>query len=326
MQRQALNGVICVGTLSALLILPTAAVAKHGEEVIGASQSADFQLKGSKGYSISVSGNRETVTLTAKRGSSSATYMTDGFVSPKKIKARLGRLGRVSVRFHPHGRPKRIPASQYGCRGKAETVRSGIWVGRIEFEGEQAYTAVHATRANGTATSSPKLKCSSDEGMEGKEGKSSDTRLTVLNASSDAGPVIVTALLIRSKAHPNRDLSGVGASLIETRGRRLVIFRSINSLVKDDAVTLNEDGGHITSLTIAPPAPFTGTATFQRTQGSKGSWTGTLAGAFPGRGELNLAGLEFSAEVSRIGTLTGLISLIHLGSSSLEASCTCNRE
>jgi hypothetical protein len=55
----------------------------------------EFTLKGSNGYSISVSGNRETVTLTAKRGSSSVTYMADGFASPTKIKARLGRLGRT---------------------------------------------------------------------------------------------------------------------------------------------------------------------------------------------------------------------------------------
>jgi hypothetical protein len=309
MKRHALIGAIWGGTLVALLIPPAAAVAKHGEDVIEASQSVEFTLKGSNGYSISVSGNRETVTLTAKRGSSSVAYITDGFASPTKIKARLGRLGRVSMRFHPRGEPTRIPASQSGCRGGAETVRSGTWVGRIEFDGEQAYTAVHATRAKGTVTRSPKLRCSN---QEGKEGDSSGTQWTVLSASSDTRPISFAVFLVTSETHPNLDFSGVGASLFEVRGRTLAILRSINSIVKNDAVTLNEDGNQITSATIAPPAPFTGTAAFQRTQGSEGSWTGTLAGDFPGRGEVTLAGPEFSAEVSRISSPADLIALIHL--------------
>jgi hypothetical protein len=76
------------------------------------------------------------------------------------------------------------------------------------------------------------------------------------------------------------------------------ITRSIKvNPTKSDAFAWNEEGGHITSATLAPPAPFTGTATFQRTRGAKGSWMGTLAGDFPGRGEVTLAGPEFSVEV-----------------------------
>jgi hypothetical protein len=44
-------------------------------------------------------------------------------------------------------------------------------------------------------------------------------------------------------------------------------------------------------------APFKGTATFQRTGGSKGTWSGSLVGDLLGRGEVALAGPEFSAEI-----------------------------
>lgn len=295
MRKRALIGVIGVGALLAFLALPGAAVAKRGTFVIEASQSVEFQLKGSRGYSISVFGNREAVTLTAKRRGSSASYTANGFTSATMIKARLGRLGRISVRFHSHGGPKRTPLPQGNCRGEAETVDSGTWVGRIEFKGEQAYTDVHATRARGTVTNSPKLTCSSHED---KGNKSSDFRWTILSASSDARAIFSTAFLITSETHPGLDGSGFGASLLEVHSRGLSIVRSINVGAKSDAFALSEEGGQITSVTIAPPAPFKGTATFQRTRGSKGSWTGTLAGDFPGRGEVTLAGPEFSAEVS----------------------------
>jgi hypothetical protein len=296
MRKQALIGVVGVCALLALLALPSTVVAKKGKRfAFGASQSVEFQLKGSKDYSISVSGNHGRVTLTADNRDSSVSYAAKGFISPTRIKARLGRLGRVAVRFHPHGDPRQVPPLQ-GCRGKAGTVDSGTWVGRIEFEGEQAYTAVHATRARGTVTKSPKLTCSR-HGDE--EGNSQDFQLTILSASSDARAIFSTAFQITSKTHPELDSTSFGASLWEARSRGLSIVRSINVSTKSSAFAVNEEGGRVTSATLTPSAPFKGTATFQRTHGSTGSWTGTLAGDFPGRGEVTLAGPEFSAEVSR---------------------------
>lgn len=295
MRRQNLIGVV---VLAALLALPGAAVAKGGRLTIGASQSVEFQLKGSKGYAISVNGADGQVTLTASHRGSSASYSTKGLASPTRIKARLGRLGRVSVRFQPRGNPRHVKFPQGDCRGGDETVESGSWVGRIEFEGEQAYTAVHATRAEGKVTNSEKLSCSKHQG---KESTPAGFQWTILSASSKARGIFSTAFLISSDAHSGLDGSSFGASLLEVHRRGMSIVRSINADAKSDAFTVSEEGGHVTAATIAPPAPFEGTATFQRTTGLKGSWAGTLAGDFPGRGEVTLAGPEFAAEVSRIG-------------------------
>lgn len=296
MRRQSLIGVVGVVVLAALLTLPGAAIAKGGGFTIGPSQSMEFQLKGSRGYSISVSGEGRAVTLTARRKGSSASYTAKGFVSSTRIKARLGQLGRVSVRFHSHGDPRHVSFPQGECRGGDETVESGTWVGRIEFEGEQEYTAVHATRAKGKVASSEKLTCSTHQG---KESNSLGFQSTILSASSDARGIFSTAFLTSSDAHPDLDGSTFSASLLEHH-RGISIVRSIGVNAKSDAFAVSEEGGQITSATIAPPAPFGGTATFQRTKGSKGSWTGTLAGNFPGRGEVTLAGPEFSAEISRM--------------------------
>lgn len=297
MKPRAWIGVIGIAALIALLALPGAAVAKGKRFVFGPSQSMEFQLKGSRGYSISVLADHEIVTLTAKHKGSSASYTTQGVTSPTRIGARLGRLGRISVRFHSHGNPKQTPVPQGDCHGKDETVDSGTWVGQIEFEGEQAYTAVRANRAKGTVTTSPKLTCNKHEGNGA--GTPPDFKVTLLNASSSARGIFATAFQITSDAHPELDGSAFSASLLEAHSRGMSIVRSIEASVKNNAFALNEEGGQVTSATITPSAPFKGTATFQRTRGSKGSWTGTLAGDFPGRGEVTLAGPEFSAEVSR---------------------------
>jgi hypothetical protein len=295
--RRAPIGIVLIGVLVALLVSPGAAGAKGGGFALGPSHSVELRLKGSKGYSISVSGDSKTVTLTAERKGSSASYTTKGFASDTRIKARLGRLGRVSVRFHPRGRPKHVPFPQGNCRGGTETVDSGTWVGRIDFEGELGYTVAHATRARGKITSSTKLTCS---GHEEKGGNHPDFQSTMLSASSDARAIFSTAFLFTSETLRGLDGAAFDALLLEAHNRGLTIVRSINAEAKSNAVVLNKEGGHIASATIAPPAPFMGTATFQSTRGSKGSWTGTLAGDFPGRGVVTLAGPEFSAKVLRV--------------------------
>lgn len=294
-RRRPSIGVAGIGVLVALLALPGAAIAKGGSFVTGPSHSVELRLRGSKGYSISVSGDRETVTLTAERKGSSASYTTKGLASATRIKARLGRLGRVSVRFHSHGGPKRTPLPKGICRGEAEMVESGTWVGQIQFNGEQGYTTVHATRAKGTITDSPKQTCSIPGG---KEGNLPNFQATIFSAASDAKGIFATSL--SSDSRPSIDGSLFTASLLEFHRRGLSIIRSISTDAKGDAIALNEEGDHITSATITPPAPFKGTATFQRTHGSEGSWTGTLAGDFPGRGEVTLAGPKFFAKVSRV--------------------------
>jgi hypothetical protein len=53
----------------------------------------------------------------------------------------------------------------------------------------------------------------------------------------------------------------------------------------------------VISATIEPPAPFSGSATYLSSpEYPSGSWTGSLAGDFPGVGMVSLAGPEFCAE------------------------------
>jgi hypothetical protein len=282
-----------VGVVISLFALPGSAIAKGHNFVIGPSQTMEFHLKGSNGFSISVFGSGGDVSLTARHGGSSASYSTRGFVSPARLKARFGHLGRVSVRFHSATGPQRVLQTAKDCHGKGEVVDRGQWVGRIEFQGEQAYTTVHASRARGKVIKTPKRTCSLPE----TEGSYPNLRVTFLHAASQASGASFAAFKVTSSTYPKFDTAVFTASLLELRGRRLFIDRSISVNTEADAFASIGKKNHIESATIAPPAPFKGTATFQRTNGSEGSWSGSLVGDFPGRGEVALAGLEFSAEI-----------------------------
>jgi hypothetical protein len=284
---------ICLALMTAAYTMPTTAKARDGYFVIPASRSSEFRLKGSDGYSISVFGSHSQVSLAASGHHASVSYTTSGLVSSKWMKARFGRLGRISVRFHPSGPPRLVrPAGN--CRGKGKLVEAGRFVGTIVFEGENGYTAVHTSRTRGRMVRTSKQVCSNT----GEGGDGGGTfHWTILSASSESNGIFFTAFKIASKAHPALDGTGFEAMIIEIPSRKLTILRSISTDADLNAFATTESGGRITSATITPPAPFTGSATFQKVKGSHGTWTGSLAGNFPGRGEVGLAGPEFSAEI-----------------------------
>jgi len=308
--------VIAIGLAIAAAALPTAAGAKLrfiGEFENGPSRSAEFKLKGSNGYSISVSGTIgqpkpvRPVTLTARNSDgASVTYLAQGVATEKRIEASFGALGHISVRFHP-SQPPHFVQRAANCRGSGELVHAGNFIGTIAFEGEQGYTTLHASRAKGIVTQSFKEVCS--EGGEGHASHPPPISLTMLDATSRSTPGYTSfdALRVVSKPRPQGfgGLCSFLASIFEVQpplkpgGRpALAIIRSIHATAKPSAFSTTASGAEITSASIAPPVPFTGAATYVKGQGSRGSWSGSLAANFPGLGEVSLAGPEFSARIS----------------------------
>lgn len=287
-----LRFLILTGLAALLLGGADTAVAKRGYYVVPASRSAEFTLQGSGGYQVSVYASHGRVQLSARKGKLSASYSAPGKTTPERVEARLGSLGRVSVRFHPSGSPRqqRVPE---GCKGKGEVVQRGAFAGKVEFEGEQGYTTLHASRARGTVTSVPKRTC-----KELGSGGGMSLDLTLLSADSGPEGIVVTAFRIASSAHPTIGSAVFGAAIFERQAHHLRITRSVSAAGGLDAFTTEKAGGEVVSAMLAPPSPFTGSATYQQTNGQHGTWTGTLAATFLGRGEVSLAGPQFTAEIS----------------------------
>jgi hypothetical protein len=319
--------IIGIGISIAAIALPAAAAGKVGHYVTQSSRSTEFKIMASNGYSVSVSGSIGApkpirgVTLTARNSSgASVSYLAQGVATEKRIEASFGALGRISVRFHP-SQPARLVRRAQNCRGPGELVHEGHFVGTIQFEGEQGYTALHASRARGQVTRSFKEVCS-----EGGAGQSGPIRWTMLDATSTA-PVQTSfeanGLSYQPRPHGPSRFCVFLASIYERQpplkpgGPGLSVIRSILATARLSAISTTTSGRVITSALVTPPAPFTGTAYYTKGQGSQGSWSGSLAANFPGRGELRLAGPGFSAQAQILGRLgkgksngSGVIQLV----------------
>jgi hypothetical protein len=110
---------------------------------------------------------------------------------------------------------------------------------------------------------------------------------------------VLKPVLVASSKNKNRKVElqtyfsgeepGFFAGVSERRGR-LRIYRSLSQSGKEGDITFGTAG----RITISPPNPFSGTAEYLPRQDGHVSWLGTIAGTFPGIGDVSLAGPLFS--------------------------------
>ena len=299
-------------------LAPASAVAKRGYFATDPSSSMQGHLRGSNGYGISLSGNGGFVSLAVQGHNAAVQYFGKGTAGKGRIKARFGSLGRVALRFHPRGKARLHKEPESGCRGGDSLVQPGVFVGKLDFEGEQGYTAIHASRIKGTVTHTKRQICKdsgSEEGEEGEEGFPSSLDLTFLNATDGENEVSFNAFKIKFKSKPGRSGISFNATVVGSPPG-LLVFRSIQITTKDSTTfsVVKTSHGQVDEATLTPPAPFSGSATYRRAVAKKSeTWAGTLAGDFPGLGTVSLAGPEFCAEGVLLkgcnGPAAGLVGL-----------------
>lgn len=270
-----------------------AMAARHGSNANGAAE-AEFTVKASKGYSISVSGAGHSVTLFASDNEGIALYRVHGRVSRDAIEARFGSLGKVSVRFRESRKVKRERPPK-GCTGKPRTTTFGAFLGAIRFRGEHGYTRVHVRRAHGSVSTSPHWRCNPEGNgkvpspLFPKAGAHS----TVLVAS--APHIDFLAMGAEEPEGTRADFSFFIGVSTENRGR-LHIERM--ALTAGDQSTFTFDQA-LDLATVTPPPPFTGTATFQRNPDGSIAWAGDLRMNLPGAKGIPLTGLSFTAALAK---------------------------
>ena len=253
----------------------------------------ELHARGSHGFGVSISGSSSQVYLTVRGHHASNMYMVRGQVGDEEIKAGFGRLGRVAMRFREGRKARVVPGSDGNCKGGGEIIERGSFIGTLNFRGEQGYSTVHTARATGRVVRIGRLVCGTEKGGGG-EG-SSGLHWLWLDARSKNGTVSFSANKITSQVHPKLDGAFFDASIFELRPRGMSVVRTLDTQADPAAFTAEKSDGHIAAASVAPPAPFRGTAAYQPTEGAT-SWTGTLTGVFPGRGEVRLAGPEFCVD------------------------------
>jgi hypothetical protein len=209
----------------------------------------------------------------------SVTYDFPGIVEDGSIEADLGQYGQISVVFHPLSGG--MSAAEFGCSHRMSAV-AGYYEGTISFHAS-GLTTVDASRAKGSVGLALSLLCA--EEVE----KDLGTRPGAVLEISGAMPAPRLTLAQGKRAVDTR----VEADIFE-RLRGVAIERRVSIPASNSAFT--HRGLRTASVNL--PAPFSGSATFDRDRASD-SWRGNLRVDFPGRRGVALTGKGVKASLRR---------------------------
>ncbi|MBN9492072.1 hypothetical protein J0H33_01800 [bacterium] len=278
------------------------------------SVEQQFTLEGTNGFSVSVKvRNRRRLTLSASKGSlfssSQARYELLAPQAPgsDEIVARLGRLGRIDVRFVP----KSVKEAKYlpdHCRGDKTIIEQGRFVGRIAFRGERGFTRVHAAGATGLVTKIPPRICHTPASQAKKERRQKAAAKRAKEELAGGGGTfqeialgvrtgrkagfIAVRLAIQEKKNTKKSFSMssfvVGARI--HRGKIKELSTATDLLEPGSNFKVTDPQHPTAGAVIEPPPPFSGSATFSRESAHQVSWTGDLRVELPAVGDLRLTG------------------------------------
>jgi hypothetical protein len=255
-----------------------------GERFFG--YSVGFSLQGTNGYSVGIYGFSERrdgrgevfVGVTRKgRYRSGASYGAPGIVSEDFVKADLGSFGKVDLAVHPSGQTKRIDIK---CSKESYPFETGEYEGVVEFEGEQGYTRVSATRIPFQPVTS---FCGGGSGYGESRGPGiPGARLSGISFAHGRRLSFQV-----NKNHPRKGRVPFSVELGE-RHEGIRIHRAVRGFAGGGGFRFDPD---LRSAELSLPSPFSGTATLRRRPNSvTPRWTGDLAVDFVGRPDVRLAG------------------------------------
>lgn len=306
---------------AAVILAVPASVAAF--ESPAAGPTAAFAVKGTHGYQVNVSISHGWSRLSVSKGADdpfgdgAEYWLFKGSVGAGTFAADFGHLGRISVHFDPSKKVRRVAIPF--CHGGPESTRFGSFEGTIRFNGEGGYTAVDAARVRGTISSSPRLKChlpreSGKQRGGGSGGKRRRPLLTTFSASSVRDGVFLEA------THSGDDpLDSTILAMTQERDHGVVISRHV--IASGPGVVFSTDAG-LNSATLAAPAPFSGSAGFQRIDDYTSRWEGPLTVSFPGRPDVPLTGRNYSWSLNsaRVSSSSISISISTFGVVSMASS------
>ncbi|HWM63685.1 MAG TPA: hypothetical protein VNP96_06815 [Solirubrobacterales bacterium] len=285
-----------------LLCLPSATA-------LGAPE-AEFAVKATNGYEISVEGIGAQVTMTVKGRGATATYTVQGRVSPRRLKGRFGNLGRIAMRFQARGKPKRI-APPEGCQGPKRNLSEGVFVGSFRFKGERGYTQLQKKRVPGSVSTGRRWRCGSLEGSGPAAGPGGGLdrlpfwgRIHVLGAFDPKERSVFAAVGFKEVDEIDDTIFLAGTT---ERHGSMRIGRSALAFARARAFAAAPG---LTGATVRPPRPFRGTAVFVRNADGATSWDGPLTVSLPGAEAVPLTGPGFTTDLVRPKSVAEFAALL----------------
>jgi len=311
----------------AIALVATLAASSPSADARG-KERLEFQLRASNGYQVRLQASDSTAVVVVNRGMpkgdlgfAESAYVVRARTSANRLRATFGDRGRVSMRFRPSGRARYAPSRRPCRRADRRVTRFGTFVGSFRFTGENGYTKVRVQRVSGRVVSPAAPRCRRPVGRR-RRGTAAIWKALA------APPVAVRKSLDRHAAAeasallggPSRDVTFLGASWrqgltaqsfgaieigplgtlylaasLHTEGR-LGVFRIALAAGSAASLSVNDP---LSLARVKPPAPFSGSATFEHFDDGTRSWTGTLAISFPGAPSMPLTGPPFKAKLRR---------------------------
>lgn len=284
-------------TILALLATPVLAGAKPGYVVLPGYHAVELNLEGSHGYSIQITKTNRFVEMYVNRDPDNAVYLIRRRqTNDDGIEAEFPGVGRVSVEFHPVGPPQKEGGFFPPCKGGKTTKQPGYFQGTIHIRGERGYTSAHTDRALGEVATVTKEICKRSIFNHSKSTPAEgETRLFATSGPKHGRSVALSANTVNFGS--TVETFFVGSAFERREGMGISRQAFVRGTAAD--LALGDTGEYPASATITPPAPFHGSAAFQRVPEGENSWTGSLSVVLPGLGRVALAGPSFSAKLCR---------------------------
>jgi hypothetical protein len=295
--------------LLAALVAAPAAGAQAGRtakpaatEVFPAGRTAFINTQGTDGWQLQVSAvlpagkkskrpiglfargpHREEVAYIGTEGSLTADGLIEG-------KARG--VGRIAVRFQQTSEQPVTFDTEPGCTTEGRSaVLKGIFRGTIQFHGEGGYTTVQRSSAPGTIEVHPRIVCPRPKQPPHKPtAADAGTGYVLAGRDEDGGSLTFDAWDTGLKLPGAGPVINFSATYSHRQGKLLVV--AMTKAVSEEgeaSFSLTAPSGTPTEATVAPPAPFSGAATFKLESATTASWTGDLSVEVPTLGTVNLA-------------------------------------
>jgi hypothetical protein len=299
-----LRPLLALLTALALLALPGAALAVTTKVQPGSTWiSVELPTRGGWQVEIGTAVNGESrtpVSISAndRAAHASLSYGVHGrWTKDGTIVAKFPGIGRVNLRFDQAAVKKETDNGEPGCTvGRETLVRKGTFRGRIKLDDPEGFGRVNLGEAPGTIYDSPPkpARCASTArriAPRTRPKKNWSNRPARCRAASTPA-ASSTAASSRSTSKPFRAVSSA-----EREGHSSSSPRASTRSATDSRRTRpslrhrSRRDSNVTAAgeaTIAPPAPFSGSATFKLQSPTAASWTGDLSVEIPTLGKVLL--------------------------------------
>lgn len=292
--------------LAAVALLPAAATAKPGFYKIPPSHALELlPAHGTHGYRVDIAVLDGRPQLTASRTSGEEVSLVAYLQTRERdtgdgLNADFGNAGKLKARFVPE--KVREEMAPKGCVGGPTIIEIGWFVGNLKFGGANDFTSFQAHRLRGSVSNSPGLVCRKEpRGAHGfTEGEGGGVLRAITGTAS-------------GNTYFDAETEAVGGS-ISPIGFYLAFRRHHEGPVEilESAAILDPEPLAIPDLTkdlpatvtIEPPAPFSGSAALDAPSRATATLSGDLAVELPAAGKVPLTGPGIAAGLCRDYTCT----------------------